>query len=338
MAPAGAEATRIQAATMEHRATALLMVPPFLRQASSYSGRREGANRGGRLRGGCSLHPGLGASLPDRPDGQPGHCEHDLGPQDQPGDIHGRLPLPVPLAEDERAYRPGGEAETGPPSLALGGVTRPAAGTAPDHRGRDDRHPVPLVGLAEHPLHGQGVPRAGDHIFDVHGTHLLCRAYRSGRRRVRAPYDLGICLPGSTNGIGTTVASRSPSEVATRSGVPSSESATRVQAKPMFRSSRGDHTAEVTSPTRSPFEDTGHLVVFMSRRSPVISTPTTFRVTPSSRIRRRASLPMNSASESRSTSRSRTTSFDLGPWIWSGAASISRTWTSRPACAARPNA
>src|ERR671918_1144939 len=172
MAPAGAEATRIQVAAMELRATALLMVPPFLRQASSYSGRREGANRGGRLRGGCSLHPGLGASLPDRPDGQPGHCEHDLGPQDKPGDIHGRLPLPVPLAEDERAYRPGGEAETGPPSLALGGVAGAASRSAADHRGRDDRHPVPLVRLAEHPLHGQGVPRAGDHAFHVHGIHL----------------------------------------------------------------------------------------------------------------------------------------------------------------------
>src|ERR687892_2431955 len=132
MAPAGAEATRIQAATMEHRATALLMVSSLLRQASSYSGRREGANRGGRLRGGCGLHPGLGASLPDRPDGQPGYREHDLSPQDQPGDVHGRLPLPVVASKNEGADRPGGEAEPGPPSRALGGVTRPAAGTAPD--------------------------------------------------------------------------------------------------------------------------------------------------------------------------------------------------------------
>ena len=32
------------------------------------------------------------------------------------------------------------------------------------------------------------------------------------------------------------------------------------------------------------------------------------------------------------------TSFDLGPWTWSGAASTSRTWTSMPAWAASPKA
>ena len=37
-----------------------------------------------------------------------------------------------------------------------------------------------------------------------------------------------------------------------------------------------------------------------------------------------------------SPNRSRTTSFDFGPWIWSGYASASESCTSSPACAARP--
>lgn len=51
---------------------------------------------------------------------------------------------------------------------------------------------------------------------------------------------LGICLAGSTKGIVTTVAARSPSGVCTVRRVPSLECSIGSHAKPMFFCSRGE--------------------------------------------------------------------------------------------------
>src|SRR5581483_147896 len=52
--------------------------------------------------------------------------------------------------------------------------------------------------------------------------------------------DTGICLPGSTNGMRTTVAVRAPHSVSTVTVVPRVERSTGSHAYPMLRSSRGE--------------------------------------------------------------------------------------------------
>lgn len=59
-------------------------------------------------------------------------------------------------------------------------------------------------------------------------------------RRLPPGYETGICLFGSTKGICTTVARRSPHSVFTASEVPSSDLPIGTHANPMFRSSLGE--------------------------------------------------------------------------------------------------
>ena len=79
-------------------------------------------------------------------------------------------------------------------------------------------------------------------------------------------------------------------------------------AKPMFLRSRGEWIAEVTCPTSRPSLFTGHLLALNSMRSPAISMPTSFLVTPAALMRRKASRPMYLPGLSSSTSRSSPTS------------------------------
>src|SRR5690606_389364 len=102
-----------------------------------------------------------------------------------------------------------------------------------------------------------------------------------------------IVFLGSKNGLSTIVACAGPCGIRTTTSEPIVEQSTEIIARAMFRSRRGEYTADVTLPTTSPFLVTGQNVVFgPASGAPSMRKPTCLRVAPDSRIRRSASLPM----------------------------------------------
>src|SRR4029453_12139892 len=114
--------------------------------------------------------PGLGASLDDRPDREQGDDGDDLGPEDDLVEIDGGPPHHLVAPDEERPDRAGDKAE--PPSralaLALGALPASSTGATLDPGGGDHGHAVLLVGVAEHALDGERVPRLRDDVVDLH--------------------------------------------------------------------------------------------------------------------------------------------------------------------------
>src|SRR5205823_14573179 len=104
--------------------------------------------------------------------------------------VNGRLPPDRVALDDEGPGRPGLD----PASTTAGGPAAPSA-AAPDCGDGEHRHTVPLVGLAEHPVHGERVARLRDDRLNVHATSLRRSwppAYRlppdePGRQDARRP-------------------------------------------------------------------------------------------------------------------------------------------------------
>src|SRR5205807_5851042 len=82
--------------------------------------------------------------------------------------VDGRLPVGLALPDQKGTNRAGREAEAASPSLALG-VASPSC--AASHRCRGHEHDsVLLVGIAEDPFDGQGIPCLRDHVLYAHRT------------------------------------------------------------------------------------------------------------------------------------------------------------------------
>ena len=122
---------------------------------------------------------------------------------------------------------------------------------------------------------------------------------------------------GSKNGRSATVADIGPEFESTTTPVSSSANSVAIIARAMFLSRRGEWMAEVTLPTVWLSTVMGQNEVFGPGNGlPSIMRPTCLRVTPCSWIRRRAALPMKSASMSRLTSRSNPSS---NGFVWMSA-------------------
>src|SRR5712671_1154946 len=118
---------------------------------------------------GLSCRPlGLAPCFDDRAEDQQGDDGNDLPAQDRTVHVDGRLPADLPLPDQKGTDRASREAEAASPSLALG-VAAPSC--AASHRCCGHEHDtVLLVGIAEDPFDGQGIPCLRDHVLYTHRT------------------------------------------------------------------------------------------------------------------------------------------------------------------------